>query len=386
MNWRKVILVPAVPAIVLAVGLWSRQVSRRTLEAQASAAEERLPRARVATAVADDGQRTITLPGDLVPDHQALIYARATGYVASWKTDIGALVRAGDVLADLDTPDLDQQLAQARATLDQKKAALEQAVANRDYARVTATRQDTLVAQSLVSKQADDQANAQREVAEANVHAAQADLEAARANVRQLVQLVQFGHVVAPFDGRITQRMIDVGSLVLAGGSSGAQPLFEIQSSDPIRTFIHVPQAYAVGIEAGQTADVALREMPGRSLRGRVTRTSGALDPAARTLDVEIDIPNPTGDLLGGTYAEVTLDVARSHRVVKVPASAVITDAAGNHVAVVDPAGVVHLVSVLRGADEGSQVDIASGLQGGERVLVNPGADVQDGLRVIATT
>jgi RND family efflux transporter MFP subunit len=148
--------------------------------------------------------------------------------------------------------------------------------------------------------------------------------------------------------------------------------------------FVHVPQAFAPSVEEGEAASIAVRQLPGRAFEGRVARTSGTLDPTLRTLDVEIDIPNPKGELLGGMYAEVTIAVALAHRVVRVPASAVITDARGVHVATVDPAGVVHLVSVTRGIDDGSAIDVVDGLDGGEQVMVNPGGDVADGQRVEA--
>jgi RND family efflux transporter MFP subunit len=369
-------------ALLFLVGYLPRHEARAKLEAETAAAQKALPRAKVTPAVAVEGGRSLTLPGTLVASREALINARATGYVTRWLVDIGDRVHTGDVLAELDTPELAQQLGQARASLDQEKAALEQARANRDFAKITASRQDVLVGQGLVAKQDDDQANAQLKVGDANVRAGQANVAAAEASVRQLSQLVSFGHVVAPFDGRITQRTIDVGSLVIAGGQAGSLPLFRIEAIDPIRVFVEVPQTFASSVQDGQAATVAVRELQGRAFEGRVTRTAGTLDPTVRTLNVEIDIPNPTGELLGGMYTQVTIAVAAAHRVVRVPASAVITDARGNHVATVDGAGVVHLVAVTRGTDDGSEIDLVDGLAGGEQVMVNPGGDVADGQRV----
>jgi RND family efflux transporter MFP subunit len=200
---------------------------------------------------------------------------------------------------------------------------------------------------------------------------------------------VSFGRVVAPFDGRITQRNIDVGSLVTAGGASGApggQPLFRIEATDPVRVFVQVPQAFALSVKDGEAASVSVRQLQGRGFAGQVTRTAGTLDPASRTLNVEIDVPNPTGELLGGMFAEVTIAVAVSHRVVRVPSSAVMTDARGVHVATVDGAGQVHLVAVVRGLDDGQEIELVEGLAGGEQVMVNPGGDVIDGMRVEAVT
>jgi RND family efflux transporter MFP subunit len=383
-RWLLLALGPVLAGLFFA-GYWPRHAARTKLAAETSAAEQSVPRVKVAKATAMDAGRSLTLPGTLVADRQALVSARATGYVRRWAVDIGDRVRAGDVLAELDTPDLDQQLEQARAAQRQKDAALEQAIANRDYARVTAGRQDALLAEALVSKQQSDQANAQVKIWEANVHAAQADVAAAQANVRELAQLVSFGHVVAPFDGRITQRNIDVGSLVTAGAASataGGQPLFRIEAVDPMRVFVQVPQAFALSMKDGAAASVAVRQIPGRAFSGQVTRTAGTLDPASRTLKVEIDVPNPTGELLGGMFAEVTMSAALSHRVVRVPSSAVITDARGVEVATVDGAGLVHLVAVQRGLDNGRDIELVEGLTGGEQVMVNPGGDVAEGMRV----
>jgi RND family efflux transporter MFP subunit len=388
-RWPIIALVPIVLGVLFFAGYWPRHSAKTRLAAESMVLQRSLPRVKVAGAVAADGGRSLTLPGTLVANRQALVNARATGYVSRWQVDIGDRVRAGDVLAELDTPELYQQLEQARAALKQKDASLEQAIANRDYAGVTAARQDALFASSLVSKQDDDQAHAQLKVWEANVHAAQADVAAAQANARQLSQLVSFGHVVAPFDGQITQRNIDVGSLVTAGGASGAssaQPLFRIEAIDPIRVFVQVPQAFALSVKDAEAASVSIRQLPGRVFDGHVTRTAGTIDPTSRTLRVEIDVPNPTGDLLGGMFAQVTIAVAVSHRVVRVPSSAVIADARGVHVARVDGAGQVHLVTVVRGLDDGSEIELIEGLQGGEQVLVNPGGDVTDGMRVEVAT
>jgi membrane fusion protein (multidrug efflux system) len=379
--WMAAALAALLLVLLFFAGYWPGHMAKTRLASAASAAAGSVPGVIVAPAVAADGGRTLTLPGSLVADRQALVNARATGYVARWRFDIGDHVRAGDVLAELDTPELDQQLAQARAAARQKEGALEQAIANRDYARVTAKREDALLAESLSSKQTNDQAHAQEKVGEANVHAADADVAAAQASVRQLAQLVSFGRVVAPFDGRITQRNIDVGSLVTAGGG---QPMFRLEAMDPLRAFIQVPQAFALSVKDGQTASVVVRQLPGRTFDGHVTRTAGTLDPASRTLTVEVDVPNPTGELLGGMFAQVTVAVAVAHRVVRVPSSAVITDAMGVHVATVDGAGVLHLARVQRGQDTGREIEIVDGLNGGEQVVVTPAGDVTDGMRVEA--
>jgi RND family efflux transporter MFP subunit len=389
--WRRrrlVALVLLALALSFLVGYLPRHASRSQLFAAASAAQRDLPRVEVTTAKVADGSRALTLPGSLTANREALISARATGYVARWVVDIGDRVRTGDLLALIDTPELNQQLDQARAALKQKEGALEQAIANRDYAEVTAKRQDALLGEGLTAKQTDDQARAQVKIWEANVHAAAADIAAAQAAVRQLAQMVAFARVVAPFDGRITQRNIDVGSLVTAGGAAGAptttQPLFRIEATDPVRVFVQVPQAFATSVADGQAASVSIRELQGRVFTGRVTRTAGTLDPATRTLNVEVDVPNPKGELLAGMYAEVEIAVAAAYPIVRVPASAVIVDSRGVHVATVDGTGDVRLVAVSRGLDDGREIELLRGLTGGEQVVVNPGGGVTDGMRVQA--
>ncbi len=388
--WRprlSVMLVPIGLVALFLAGYWPRRSAEARLLAESRASQLSLPRAKVVTAVAVGADRILTLPGNLVPYRQALVNARATGYVSRYRVDIGDRVRAGDILADLDTPELNQQLDQARATLKQKEAAIEQAIANRDYAQLAALRQDALLTQNFVSKQDDDQARAQLKIWQANVHAAQADSAAAQANIRELSQLVSFGHVMAPFDGRITQRNIDIGSLVTAGGATGSsanQALFRIEALDPIRTFVQVPQTYALSVKQATAASITVREVPGRTFDGHVTRTAGTIDPASRTLNVEIDVPNPNGELLGGMFAQVNIAVAVAHRVIRVPSSSVITDARGVHVATIDDKGQVHLVAVQRGLDNGREIELINGLIGGELVMVNPGGDVTDGIRVQA--
>jgi RND family efflux transporter MFP subunit len=388
--WRHLLIAILVVVALVFAGYWPRHSAQKKLLLEASQAQHGLPRVKVVAAVVESRGRALSLPGSLQAVRQALVNARATGYVARWRVDIGDQVHAGEVLAELDTPELDQQLEQARAALHQKEAAFDQAAANRDYTRVTAARQDALLAQGLVTTQDDDQARAQLEIGAANVHAAQADVAAAQANVRELAQLVSFGRVVAPFDGRITQRNIDVGSLVTTGvgtsNTAGGQPMFRIEAIDPIRVFVQVPQTFVLSVKPGEPASVSIRQLPGRVFEGRVARTAGSLDPASRTLNTEIDVPNPSGELLGGMFAEVTMNVAVSHAVVRVPSSAVITDAHGVHVATVDAAGYVHLVPVQRGRDDGRELELVDGLLGGERVIVNPGGDVSNGTRVEAAS
>ena len=349
--------------------------------AQATRHNVALPPVAVTPAISEGLTRTLRLPGNLVGMNQTMVYARANGYVRRWHVDIGAHVHAGDLLAELDTPELDQQLQQARALLSQKQAALKQAEANNEFLQVTAGRLNELYKQDFASRQDADQANAQADVGAATLAAAKADVAAQQANVRQLAQLVAYGRVVAPFAGTITQRLIDVGSLVNAGAAQGAA-LFQLQATDPLRVFIQVPQTYAPSVRAGVDATIEVRQYTDRSFSGKVARTAGALDPATRTLTTEIDVPNPAGQLSPGMYADVTLPVAVSHPVVRIPSSAVIYDATGVHVAVLDDRSRVQLVAVQPGRDNGTEVEIVEGLQGGERVVVSPPAGLANGTQV----
>jgi RND family efflux transporter MFP subunit len=369
----------------LAGALVAGWLPRHVAHAQAvrrAAAQQAPRRLTVIKAVAEGTGRDLTLPGGLIAAERTAIYARASGFVRRWLVDIGDHVHAGQVLAVLDTPDLDQQLAQARATLAQTNAALAQMTANQQYAHLTAERQDTLVAQSLVAQQDADQAKTQAAVSDATVRAAQANIVAQRDAVRQLEYMVAFGRVIAPFDGTITQRLTEVGSLVNAGAGTAAQALFEIEATDPVRVFIRVPQTFALSVRIDEPAYIVVRQHPGQRFVGKVTRTAGALDPASRTLTTEVLVPNRSGELLVGMYAEITLSVAVAHRIVRVPSTAIVYDAKGVHVAGLDDDNRVHLIAVQPGRDNGSDVEIVDGLVGGETVLATPPADVLDGMLV----
>ena len=336
----------------------------------------------VVKALAVDAGRLLTLPAGLVANQQTLVYARASGYVRRWLVDIGDCVKKGQLLIQLDTPELDKQLAQARASLSQTIAALAQAQSNRELAEITARREANLFAKMLISAQENDQAQTQAAVWKANVNAAKANVAAQRANVGQLAQLVSFGKVYAPYDGTITRRLVDVGTLVNAGAGTNAAALFEIVSTDPMQAYVDVPQVFAPSVRVGSEAKIAVRNYRGRVFTGKVTRTAGALDPASRTLRTEIDLPNPKGELFAGMYVDVSLDVAVTHQVVRVPSSAIIADARGVHVAVVDGSGKVHLVAVTTGLDNGTTIELVAGLSGGEQVISAPPGGVTDGMQV----
>ena len=372
-------------AAAFLAGYLPRRLARTKLAAATPAAAV-APRVSVAKAVSVDAGRLLTLPAALAANQQTLVYARASGYVSRWLVDIGDRVKKGQLLVQLDTPELDKQLSQARASLSQTIAALAQAQANREYAYITARREAELFKQSLISAQENDQARTQAAVWDANVNAAKANVAAQRANVGQLEQLVSFGKVYAPYDGTITRRLVDVGTLVNAGAGTNAAALFEIAATDPMQAYVDVPQVFAPSVRVGAEAKIAVRNFPDRVFKGRVTRTAGALDAASRTLRTEIDIPNSSGELLAGMFVQVSLDVAVSHKVVRVPSSALISDSRGVHVAVVDGSGKVSLVAVTPGLDNGNTIELVAGLSGGEQVISAPPSNVTDGMQVQAVS
>src|SRR6266849_6716716 len=280
---RRQLWIAAAAVLVLAAGFLAGYLPRRLARAKVAAATPTAPvapRVSVVKAVAVDAGRLLTLPAALSAKQQTLVYARANGYVNRWLVDIGDRVKKGQLLLQLDTPELDKQLAQAQASLAQTIAALAQARANREYAYLTARREAELYGKSLISAQENDQARTQAAIWDANLNAARANVAAQRANVGQLEQLVSFGKVQAPYDGTITRRLVDVGTLVNAGAGTNAAALFEIASTDPMEAYVDVPQVFAPSVRVGAEAKVAVKNFRGRVFTGHVARTAGALDAA----------------------------------------------------------------------------------------------------------
>jgi membrane fusion protein (multidrug efflux system) len=378
---KKLILAGGLLMALFLVGFLPRRRAQRSLAASASSAAAQVPRVDVIVPKAQSNIRSLTLPGSLQALEATAVYARATGYVRRWLVDIGDKVAQGQLLAEIDTPDLDQQLQQARATLRQARASLEQATANQTYTAVTARRYQTLLAQHFVSQQDADQTQAQAAVGVANVHAAQSSVAAQTANVRQLEQLKAFARVTAPFAGTITERNIERGTLVTPGSAQG-KPLYMIAISNPLRAFLKVPQAFAAGIAPGAAVKVGVRQYPGREFAGRITRSAGALDVATRTLTVEAEVANDSGELLPGAYADVTFLAPLAHAVSVIPGSALIVDAQGTRVATVDARSTAHFIPVQIGRDQGQDVEIVGGLTGHEEVIATPTGDLVEGAAV----
>jgi membrane fusion protein, multidrug efflux system len=308
----------------------------------------------------------LELPGTANALEQTKIYPRAPGYVRRWLVDIGDKVKEGQVLAEIDTPDLDAQLAQGRAQLAQAKAAVAQAKAQSKYSTSNATRYQGLADQKLVAQQTVDQDVAQAGVDQATVAANESNVIAQEANVRRLADLTAFAKVVAPFAGTITARNIDRGALVT---DTGTTPMFTIVATDPIRIFIDVPQTVAPSIKSGTAVKISVREYPGRAFIGTVTRSAGALDPDLHLMTTEIQVPNPDDAILPGMYVSASLTLPVPHAVVEIPATALFNDALGLRVATVDPQNKVHFTPITIERDTGATLWVATGLTSHDRIV-----------------
>ncbi|MDP3213305.1 MAG: efflux RND transporter periplasmic adaptor subunit, partial [Deltaproteobacteria bacterium] len=347
--------------------------------ARLAAIEARVVVARPVRAPAGSGG--VTLPGSVLAVQEAQIYPRTSGYLRSLAVDLGDAVTAGQALAVIDNPEVDQELRQVQAAVGQARAALQQARTQLTLARAEATRYGALVTRGYASEQETTGRRAQAEVAEANVAAAQAALASNEANARRLQELKGYATLRAPFDGVITARSVEVGQLVTAGSAAG-QALLRVSKTDVVRVMVNVPQMYAPGVRAGASATVRLREYPGRSFAGTVTRTAGALDAATRTLLTEVRVPNADRALLAGMYAQLTLALAPTAPLY-VPATALVAGAEGTRVAVVE-GGVIRWRVVQIDGDLGDRVAVATGLGEGDRVVVTPSDRLVEGMRVRA--
>ncbi|MEJ0089056.1 MAG: efflux RND transporter periplasmic adaptor subunit [Limisphaerales bacterium] len=305
------------------------------------------------------------LPAEVEAFIQASIHARASGYLKNWYVDIGTHVTNNQVLAEIDTPEVDQQLAQSKAELDQANA-------NLGLAKISADRWTDLLKSASVSEQ---------ETAEKTADYAlkQADVAAAQANVRRLEEIKKFSRVVAPFDGTITARNTDIGQLISA---TGGVELFRLAQTDPLRVYVRVPQSLIYAVAVGQTAELTFQELPGRVFIATVTRTAGAVDPASRTLQVELQVANPKNEILAGSYAQVRFNEATDARILILSDNALIFRAQGMQVALVDSNNTVQIRSVKLGRDFGNTVQVLSGLEASDRVIMNPPDSIADGMTV----
>jgi RND family efflux transporter MFP subunit len=310
----------------------------------------------------------IVLPGNIQAFTDAPIYARTNGYLKKWYVDIGARVKAGQLLAEIDTPEVDQQLQSARADLNTAQA-------NSNLAQITSKRYEDLKNTDSVSKQDVDNANG-------DFAAKKATENSSAFNVKRLEDTKAFQNIYAPFDGVITARNTDVGQLIDQGSSSTQKELFHIAAIKTLRVYINVPQQYSIAAKPGLTADLTLGEYPGRRFQGTLVRTANSIDVASRTLLVEVDVNNSTGELLPGAYAEVHLKLPSDIPSFILPVSALIFRAQGLQVATVDSNNKTKLVSISLGRDFGSQVEVLSGLDPDDKVIINPSDSVIDGEQV----
>lgn len=327
---------------------------------------DRAIRVEVVAPVELSSDRALELPGTIRPLEETRIYPRISGYVRRWLVDIGDQVTAGQLLAEIDAPELAAQLAQARALLAQARATVKQAIAQRDYSKSNSARYSSLSDQQLVSRAQVEQTSAQAQTDEANVAAAQSNVAAQEANVRRLTELAGFARVVAPFAGTVTTRSIDRGALVSEGN---ATPMFTIAALDPVRVFVDVPQTIAPSVRSGTAATISVREYAGRTFTGAVTRAAGALDPELHTMTTEIRVPNGDRALLPGMYVQAQLTLPAPRKVLEIPATALYNDAQGLRVAVVDAQSRIRFAPITIERDTGRTLHVATGLAGGERVV-----------------
>ena len=364
----------------LAIGVWHHYALHLQVTAAAEQRRDFVPSVRVAAVRASDATMSVTLPATTNAFEAADIFARASGYIAERDVDIGSRVKAGDLLAVITAPELDHQIAQAEANLAQAKATRRQTKANRELARVTWSRDAVLVKQGWVTQQQGDTDRlnyaAQQQAAQANT----GTINSQDAQLSVLRQQKVYQRVVAPFDGVVTRRNVDIGSLVQADATSGTF-MFTLNQSNVLRVQLFVPQDAAIGVTPGVDAVVRVPEMPDRTFPGKVTRIADALDPATRTLLTEIDLPNPDGELSPGMYCTVELKVPRKTPSLIVPAGAIVFDSDGLHVLVVEN-GIVHSRKITEVRDLGTEVEVSDGVKAGDQVVLTPPVDLGDGGKV----
>lgn len=381
------VLVVALLAALLAVGWIPRERTSAETEATADAAVNAPVPVNVIHATQAPAVTTISLPGNLRPWQEVSIFARTTGYLKGFYVDISNQVKAGQLMADIETPEVDQQLKQAQAALLQAKAAALKAQSDLGLAQVTYNRYEQLSHSGSVTQQDLDTARAAMTADQANLEAAKANVGAADANVNRLTQLVSFERVTAPFAGVVTGRTFDAGALINADPTSAdIKPMFKIAQNDVLRVFINVPQSSALQIRKGMQVKVSARELPGRTFTGSVMGTTNYLDQTNRTLLTEVKVQNEknadgTFALLPGMYVTVDFEIKRNKPPLVIPAPALVANADGTQVATVQD-GKVHFVKVDLGEDSGNSVEIVNGLTTDAQIIATPGERIAEGVAV----
>jgi len=365
-RWLALAVASFAVAAVLAYGMWSRVRASKKLGAETS--QLAVTTVSIVTPKQTTPAQEIILPGNVQPFISSPIYARTNGYLKNWYVDIGARVKQGQLLAVIDAPEVDQQLAQSLSNLNTAKA-------NLALAEITKNRYEGLIKTNAVSQQDVDNAVG-------SYKANQAIVEADEANVKQLQALQGFEKIYAPFDGVVTARNTDIGDLINSGSSGGIKTdLFHIAQPGTLRVYVNVPEEYSQGVKVGMTANLALAEFPGRSFQGKLVRTADAINVTTRTLLIEIDVDNPTGTLLTGSYAEVHLQVPTRASTYLLPVNTLIFRSEGLHVGVVKD-GKVEISAITAGHDFGDQIEIVSGLKANDQVIVNPPDSIISGQQV----
>jgi len=366
---RAKLLIGAVLLVLITAGAVTFLNRKSETDALAKETEAvSVPTVAVVQPQAEPGNDELVLPGNLQAFIESPIFARTNGYLLRWYKDMGSKVEKGELLAAIDTPEVDQELSQARASREQFKAAL-------GLAKISTDRWANLLKSDSVSQQeADQQASGYQQ--------ALANLAAADANVRRLEELESFKNVYAPFSGVLTRRNVDPGALINSGAQAAGRELFDIARVDPLRVYVSVPQAYAPNIKAGMKANVTLQEFPGQKFVGTVVRTAEAIDLATRTLNTEVDVPNKDGKLLPGSFGQVHFATGTSVPRITIPVNAMLFRAEGAQVAVVDKDGKVHLRPISIGRDFGATLEILGGLDVSDQIIINPSDSLEEGQKV----
>ena len=363
-----VVLSVAVVVLVIA-GVITLLQRRAQYQALAEETESNaIPTVAVIHPTAEPPQEDLVLPGTMQAYVESPIYARTTGYLKKWYHDIGARVRQGELLADIDTPEVDQELSQTRATR-------QQIAANLELAKTSAARWESLRKSDSVSQQeVDERTSAYTQT--------QANLAAADANVKRLEELESFKHIYAPFAGVITRRNVDIGTLITAGSGGNSQLLFYLAQTDPIRVYVSAPEIYAAEVRAGLPAYLELTQYPGQRFQGKIVRTADAIDLATRTLLTEVDVPNHQGQLLPGGYAQVHLGVHVTSERLAVPVNALLFRSEGLRAVTVDAKNHIHLRALTIGRDYGTSLEVLQGLAKDDWIVINPADSLEDGQEV----
>ena len=376
------VLIVGILAGLFVFGYLSRRRDTKNLAAAAEASIAQPPSVDVVAVRRATADAVLTLPGNARPFYETTLYARTSGYVKAWNHDIGDRVKAGELLATLETPELDDQLTAAQAKGAEQQSEVDLAQSSVNFAKLSYERWQSAVPEGVVSTQDRDQKRAELDNANAKLEAAKAQLKLADAQVKGLQTLVNFKNVTAPFAGTITKRDIDIGDLVTAGSTSSTTPLFSIANSDQVRVFVDVPQSAASQIVDGMEATVQIANAHDQPFRGHVSRTADSMDIESRTLRVEVLVPNPDHALKPGMYVQATFVVHRKTPPLEIPASALAMRPSGPQAAVISADGTVTFKAIHIAEDLGDRIDVDSGLDDGDKVALNVSSDLNNGDKV----